>query len=44
VSVRRLREELGYTGGKSAVYELVPRLRPATLAPAGQARLTFTLP
>jgi hypothetical protein len=31
--VRRLREEQGYAGGKSAVYELVRRLRPVVLAP-----------
>jgi transposase len=31
--VRRLREERGYAGGKSAVYELVRRLRPVTPAP-----------
>jgi transposase len=31
--VRRLREEQGYVGGKSAVYELVRRLRPVPVAP-----------
>ena len=31
--VRRLREEQGYAGGKSAVYELVRRLRPVAIAP-----------
>ena len=31
--VRRLREEHGYAGGKSAVYELVRRLRPVPVAP-----------
>jgi transposase len=31
--VRRLREEHGYTGGKSAVYELVRRVRPVPVAP-----------
>ncbi len=31
--VRRLREEQGYAGGKSAVYELVRRLRPVVVAP-----------
>jgi transposase len=31
--VRRLREEQQYAGGKSAVYELVRRLRPTPLAP-----------
>ncbi len=31
--VRRLREEHGYAGGQSAVYELVRRLRPVTMAP-----------
>jgi transposase len=31
--VRRLREEQGYAGGKSAVYELVRRLRPVPVAP-----------
>jgi len=30
---RRLREEHGYAGGKSAVYELVRRLRPVAVAP-----------
>lgn len=31
--VRRLREEHGYRGGKSAVYELARRLRPVPVAP-----------
>lgn len=31
--LRRLREEHGYRGGKSAVYELVRRLRPTAVAP-----------
>lgn len=31
--VRRLCEERGYAGGKSAVYELVRRLRPVAVAP-----------
>lgn len=31
--LRRLREEHGYRGGKSAVYELVRRVRPPSLAP-----------
>ena len=31
--LRRLREEHGYRGGKSAVYELVRRVRPTTVAP-----------
>jgi transposase len=31
--LRRLREVHGYAGGKSAVYELVRRLRPVTVAP-----------
>src|SRR5262245_34547552 len=31
--LRRLREEQGYRGGKSAVYELVRRLRPTAIAP-----------
>ena len=31
--VRRLRAEHGYRGGKSAVYELVRRLRPVPVAP-----------
>ena len=31
--VRRLREEHGYRGGKSAVYELIRRLRPVPVAP-----------
>ena len=31
--LRRLRDEHAYRGGKSAVYELVRRLRPSTVAP-----------
>lgn len=31
--VRRLREEHGYPGGKSALYELIRRLRPVPVAP-----------
>src|SRR6266571_2146426 len=31
--IRRLREDHGYRGGKSAVYELVRRLRPVAVAP-----------
>jgi transposase len=31
--VRRLREEHGYVGGQSAVYELIRRLRPVPVAP-----------
>ena len=31
--LRRLREEHGYRGGKSALYELVRQLRPAAVAP-----------
>jgi len=31
--VRRLQQEYGYRGGKSAVYELIRRLRPVSVAP-----------
>src|SRR5205809_681628 len=31
--IRRLREDHGYRGGKSAVYELIRRLRPVSVAP-----------
>src|SRR5438046_8301633 len=31
--IRRLREDHGYRGGKSALYELIRRLRPVSVAP-----------
>src|SRR5207247_2384023 len=31
--IRRLREDHGYLGGKSALYELIRRLRPVSVAP-----------